>query len=218
MSQAEELQLGIAELGIALNAEAQRKLLDYLALLHKWNQVYNLTAIRDPQQMVSHHLLDSLVVMPYLWAGRWLDVGCGAGLPGLVLAVAQPDWQFALLDSNSKKTGFVRQVTIELGLKNVSVHCERVEGWQPAERFDGIISRAFSELGEFLRSTRHLMAPQGRWAAMKGAPQQELAGVPSGCQVERVISLRVPGLHAARSLVIAACPMTEHHERGSGAI
>ncbi|MDO8812823.1 MAG: 16S rRNA (guanine(527)-N(7))-methyltransferase RsmG [Gallionella sp.] len=205
MSQVEELQRGSAQLGISLGADAQGRLLDYLALLHKWNKVYNLTAIRDPQQMVSNHLLDSLAVMPYLWAGRWLDVGSGAGLPGLVLAVAQPEWQFALLDSNSKKTGFVQQAIIEMGLRNVSVHCARVEEWQPAERFDGIISRAFSELGEFLRSTRHLIAPHGRWAAMKGAPQQELAGVPDGCRVERVIPLQVPGLQAARSLVIAAC-------------
>lgn len=205
MNLAEELQRGIAQLGIALDTEAQGKLLDYLALLHKWNKVYNLTAIRDPQQMVSNHLLDSLAVMPYLWAGRWLDVGSGAGLPGLVLAAAQPDWQFTLLDSNSKKTSFVQQAVIELGLRNVSVHCTRVEEWQPVERFDGIISRAFSELGEFLRSTRHLVAPQGRWVAMKGAPQQELAGVPDGCRVERVIPLQVPGLLAARSLVIATC-------------
>jgi len=203
MKQAEELQQGIVRLGITLDAEAQEKLLDYLALLHKWNKVYNLTAIRDPQQMVSNHLLDSLAVLPHLWEGRWLDVGCGAGLPGLVLAVAQPDWRFALLDSNSKKTGFVQQAVIELDLRNVSVHCERVKSWQPAERFDGIISRAFSELGEFLRSTRHLMAPHGRWVAMKGAPQQELAVLPDGCRVERVIPLQVPGLHAARSLVIA---------------
>ncbi|MDO8293610.1 MAG: 16S rRNA (guanine(527)-N(7))-methyltransferase RsmG [Gallionella sp.] len=205
MNLAEELQRGIAQLGIALDAEAQGKLLDYLALLHKWNKVYNLTAIRDPQQMVSNHLLDSLAVMPHLWAGRWLDVGCGAGLPGLVLAVAQPGWQFTLLDSNSKKTSFVQQAVIELGLRNVNVHCARVEEWQPVERFDGIISRAFSELGEFLRCTRHLVAPQGRWVAMKGAPQQELAGVPDGCRVERVIPLQVPGLLAARSLVIATC-------------
>ena len=205
MNLAGELQLGCAQLGIPLDAGTQGKLLDYLALLHKWNKVYTLTAIRDPQQMVSNHLLDSLAVMPHLWAGRWLDVGCGAGLPGLVLAVAQPDWQFALLDSNSKKTGFVQQAVIELGLCNVSVHCECVEYWRPAERFDGIISRAFSELGEFLRCTRHLMAPQGRWVAMKGAPQQELAGVPDGCRVERVIPLQVPGLLAARSLVIATC-------------
>jgi len=204
MSLAEELQHGVAELGIALGADAQGKLLDYLALLHKWNKVYNLTAIRDQQQMVSNHLLDSLAAMPHLWEGRWLDVGCGAGLPGLVLAVAQPGWQFTLLDSNSKKTSFVQQAIIELGLGNVSVHCARVEEWQPAERFDGIISRAFSDLGDFLRRTRHLLAPHGRWAAMKGAPQQELAGVPDGCRVERVIPLQVPGLHAARSLVIVS--------------
>ena len=181
------------------------KLLDYLVLLGKWNKVYNLTAIRDPQQMVSHHLLDSLAVMPHLWAGRWLDVGCGAGLPGLVLAIAQPDWQFTLLDSNSKKTGFVQQAVIELGLHNVSVQCARVEEWQPAKKFDGIISRAFAELGDFLLSTRHLIASQGRWAALKGMPAQELASVPQGCRVERVIPLQVPGLHAARSLVIATC-------------
>lgn len=205
MNLAEELQRGIAQLEIALDADAQGKLLDYLALLHKWNKVYNLTAIRDPQQMVSNHLLDSLAVMPHLWAGRWLDVGCGAGLPGLVLAVARPGWQFTLLDSNSKKTSFVQQAVIELCLRNVSVHCARVEEWQPFERFDGIISRAFSELGDFLRCTRHLVAQQGRWVAMKGAPQQELAGVPDGCRVERVIPLQVPGLLAARSLVIATC-------------
>ncbi len=209
MSQAGELRQGIAELGIALDEEGQRKLLDYLALLNKWNRVYNLTAIRDPQQMVSNHLLDSLSVLPYLWPGRWLDVGCGAGLPGLALAVAQPDWQFALLDSNGKKTSFVQQAAIELGLRNVSVYCARVEEWQPAERFDGIISRAFSELGEYLRNTRHLIAPHGRWAAMKGTPQRELAGLPEGCRVERVIPLRVPGLNAARSLVIATCKESE---------
>ena len=207
MKQAEALRQGIAQLGITLGEDAQSKLLDYLALLHKRNKAYNLTAIRDPQQMVSNHLLDSLAVMPHLWAGRWLDVGCGAGWPGLVLAVAQPDWQFALLDINSKKTGFVQQAVIELGLCNVSVHCECVEYWRPAERFDGIISRAFSELGEFLRSTRHLMAPHGRWAAMKGASQQELVELPDGCRVERVIPLQVPGLHAVRSLVIAACDL-----------
>lgn len=210
MSYGEELRRGIAQLGIELDEEKQRKLLDYLALLHKWNKVYNLTAVRDPQQMVSHHLLDSLAVLPYLWPGRWLDVGCGAGLPGVVLAVARPDWQFCLLDSNSKKTSFVQQAVIELGLKNVSVHCERVEEWQPEEKFDGIISRAFTELGDFLRITRHLMVEGGSWAAMKGLAERELAGVPEGCKVERIIPLQVPGLHAARSLVIAACPMVEH--------
>lgn len=209
MNQGEELKSGIAKLGITLSTDAQNKLLDYLALLHKWNKVYNLTAIRDPQQMVSNHLLDSLAVMPHLWPSRWLDVGCGAGLPGVVLAIALPDWQFTLLDSNSKKTSFVQQAIIELGLPNASVLCARVEEWQPPERFDGIISRAYTELGDFLRSTRHLMAEHGRWAAMKGSPEQELAGVPGGCRVERVIPLQVPGLQAARSLVIATCNRSE---------
>jgi len=201
----EELQHGCEQLGIALNTEAQRTLLEYVALLHKWNKVYNLTAIRDQQQMVSNHLLDSLAVLPYLWPRRWLDVGCGAGLPGVVLAVAQPDWQFVLLDSNSKKTSFVQQVIIELGLRNVVVYCSRVEKWQTTERFDGIISRAFTGLGDFIVKTRHLMAPQGRWAAMKGIAEQELANIPEGCRVERVIPLQVPGLCAARSLVIGIC-------------
>jgi 16S rRNA (guanine527-N7)-methyltransferase len=205
MNLAEELQRGIAQLHIVLSTDAQNKLIDYVALLHKWNKIYNLTAIRDPQQMVSNHLLDSLAVMPYLWPGRWLDVGCGAGLPGVVLAIAQQDWQFTLLDSNSKKISFVQQAIIELDLSNASVHCKRVEEWQPPERFDGIISRAFTDLGDFFHSTHHLLAEHGRWAAMKGLPEQELTGVPGGCRVERVIPLQVPGLHATRSLVIATC-------------
>jgi len=199
----EALREGIAQLGVTITSEMQEKMLDYLTLLYKWNKVYNLTAIRNYQQMVSNHLLDSLSVMPYLWPNRWLDVGCGAGLPGLVLAVARPDWQFALVDSNSKKTSFVKQAVIELALHNVSVHCVRVEEWQTTMRFDGIISRAFSELEGFLRSTKHLAAPQGRWAAMKGAAGQEMENVPEGWQVEEVITLRVPGVNASRSLVIA---------------
>ena len=198
----EELQRGILELGLKIDAATQHKLLDYLSLLVKWNRVYNLTAIRDPQQMVSHHLLDSLAVLPHLWPGRWLDVGCGAGLPGVVMAIVHPDWSVTLLDSNSKKTGFVQQAVIELGLKNARVCCARVEEFQ-GEKFDGIISRAFTELGDFIGITRHLLAKQGRWAAMKGLPEQELAGVPDDCLVEEVLPLRVPGLDAARSLVIA---------------
>lgn len=205
MNNKEKLQSGIAELGVVLSVEAQDKLLGYLSLLEKWNRVYNLTAIRDPRQMVSNHLLDSIAILPYLWPGRWLDVGCGAGLPGVVMAIARPDWKIELLDSNSKKTGFVQQAIIELGLQNAQIHCVRVEDWHPEPCFDGIVSRAFTELGDFLRVTRHLMADNGRWAAMKGDPKQELATVPSGCEVEQVIPLRVPGLQAARSLVIATC-------------
>ncbi len=205
MNSAEELQRGCAQLNIALSAKEQSNLLAYLALLCKWNKIYNLTAIRDEKQMVSHHLLDSLAVVPYLWTGNWLDVGSGAGLPGIVLAIVRPDWSVTLLDSNSKKTSFVQQVAIELDLQNVHVQCARVEGWKPTEKFDGIISRAFSELGMFLRSTRHLVAKHGRWVAMKGAPEQELVKVPSQCRIEQVIPLQVPGLNAARSLVIASC-------------
>jgi 16S rRNA (guanine527-N7)-methyltransferase len=209
MSQSAELQRGISQLKIALDPDIQAKLLQYLVLLQKWNKVYNLTAIHEPRRMVSYHLLDSLAVMPYLWPKKWLDVGCGAGLPGLVLAIARPDWQFSLLDSNSKKTSFVQQAIIELGLQNAKVYCARVEDWKPAERFDGIISRAFTELGKFLCSTRHLANRNGRWVAMKGAPEQELAGVPDECRVEQIIPLQVPGLGAARSLVIATCKESE---------
>jgi 16S rRNA (guanine527-N7)-methyltransferase len=204
MSLDQELAQGIAELGLIVSAEQQQKLLDHVALLYKWNKTYNLTAIREMQQMVSNHLLDSLAITPYLWPRRWLDVGCGAGLPGLVLAIMHPDWRLTLLDSNSKKTGFVQQAVIELGLKNVIVKCARIEDFQSAEKFDGIVSRAFTELGDFLRVTHRLLAPTGRWAAMKGFAEKELASMPEDCVVEQVITLNVPGLEAARSLVVVA--------------
>ncbi len=203
MPLADELQCGIDRLGLSVSRDTQMQLLDYLALLVRWNKVYNLTAIRDPGQMVIHHLLDSLAVLPYLEGVRWLDVGSGAGLPGLVLAIAKPDCAVTLLDSNSKKTGFMQQAVIELGLANVQVCCARVEDFQPAEKFDGIISRAFTELGDFLRVTRHLIRDQGRWIAMKGLPEAELPGVPTDCLIEKIIPLSVPGLNAARCLVIA---------------
>ena len=198
----ELLQQGIDRLGIAVSRDAQMKLIDYLSLLVKWNRVYNLTAIRDPRQMVVQHLLDSLAVIPHINGERWLDVGSGAGLPGMVLAVARPDWHVTLLDSNSKKTGFLQQAVIELGLGNVQVQCARVEEFHAPDRYDRIISRAFTELGDFLRITRHLIAAQGRWVAMKGLPEQELRWVPDDCLVEKIITLDVPELAAARSLVI----------------
>ncbi len=181
--------------------EVQQKMLAYLALLQKWNKVYSLTAIQ-PEQMVSHHLLDSLAVLPYLWPSRWLDVGSGAGLPGLVLALMRPQWAFTLLDSNSKKTSFVQQVVIELGLRNVTVCCARVEDWQAEEKFDGIISRAFAEVAEFTALTRHLLNHEGGWIAMKGAPEKELERLPAGIVMEQMIPLQVPDLDAARCLVI----------------
>ncbi|MDR2195092.1 MAG: 16S rRNA (guanine(527)-N(7))-methyltransferase RsmG [Gallionellaceae bacterium] len=202
MTAAEKLADGIADLGLAITPDVQHKLMAYLALLQKWNKTYNLTAIRSTEAAVSNHLLDSLAVLPHLWPKRWLDVGAGAGLPGLVLALARPEWEFTLLDSNSKKTGFMQQAAIELGVANVTVCCARVEEWQPAEKFDGIISRAFAKTADFVSLTRHLLAPGGRWAAMKGEPEQELAALPPGVEVEQLVHLQVPELGAARSLVI----------------
>ncbi len=202
MNPAQELATGIEKLGLELSVETQQKLLDYLALMQKWNKVYNLTSIRNLEQMISHHLLDSLAVLPHLWSGNWLDVGCGAGLPGMVLAIACPEWKFTLLDSNSKKTSFVQQAVIELGLKNVNVRCARVEEMQTEDKFEGIISRAFAETAEFVKKTQHLLAKNGRWAAMKGKSAHELQSLPSDIEVERIIPLKVSGVDAARCLVL----------------
>ncbi len=203
MSQAKELTLGITQLGLSVAPEAQQKLLQYLELLYKWNRVYNLTAIRQPEQMVSGHLLDSLAVVPHMWPGCWLDVGCGAGLPGLVLAMACPQWTFTLIDSNSKKTSFVQQAKMELELNNVSVHCGRVESWQAGAKFDGIISRAFTDTAGFVGLTRHLLAQGGGWIAMKAAPKAaELEQLSHDVSVIGVVPLEVPGVVAARCLIM----------------
>lgn len=203
MAEVEILRAGVANLGLELSASNQDKLMAYVELLFKWNKVYNLTAIRNKSEMVSHHLLDTLAIVPHLWPGRWLDVGCGGGVPGLVLAIVRPEWRFTLLDSNTKKTSFVQQAAIELGLENVEIHCGRVEDWNPAYKFDGIISRAFADLADFMNVSRHLIAPSGRWAAMKGQPEPEVALITRDFEIESIVSLKVPGLQAARSLVIA---------------
>jgi 16S rRNA (guanine527-N7)-methyltransferase len=199
-SERQILIAGAEKLGMELSADAQAKLLQYMALMQKWNKVYNLTAIKSGPEMVTYHLLDSLAILPHLWAGKWLDVGCGGGLPGIVLAIMRPDWEFTLLDSNSKKTGFVQQAVIRLGLKNVRVNTGRVEDWKEDGRYDGIISRAFTEIGNFFSLTERLLAPTGRWAAMKGKLEES---IPSQYKVDQIISLQVPGLDASRSLVIA---------------
>ncbi|MFM2397069.1 MAG: ribosomal small subunit methyltransferase [Pseudomonadota bacterium] len=196
------LRQGIADLSLTIDDQSQQKMLDYLALLHKWNKTYNLTAIRQPEQMVINHLLDSLAVLPYLWQGKWLDVGCGAGLPGLVLATVKPEWAFTLIDSSSKKTSFVAQAIIELGLKNAQVICGRVEDLPANIKYDGIISRAFSDTQDFIMKTRHLLVAGGGWAAMKGLPEDELMRLPVGISVESIHTLKVPNLLAARSLVV----------------
>lgn len=198
MTPHEALDRGLAGLGFELPGGARDKLLQYVALLQKWNRTFNLTAIREPVEMVSHHLLDSLAVAPHLRlpaGGRLADVGSGAGLPGIPLAIACPDWTVTLNDSNTKKTAFERQVAIELRLANVAVHEGRVQDWRPARRFSAVISRAFAELSDFVAACRHLVAPGGVLAAMKGAAPAAFAGA-------ETIRLNVPLLDAERHLVL----------------
>jgi len=199
------LERGLADLALALPSGASEKLLAYLALLAKWNQTYNLTAIRDPLQAVSHHVLDSLVVLRELsgYAGAIVDVGSGGGLPGIPLAIADPARVVTLNDASEKKGAFLRQAVIELGLSNATVHVGRVEDWRPASGFAVVISRGFASLVEFLERCRHLAAPSGVLAAMKGAyPRDELAQVPADCDCREVRRLKVPLLDAERHLVL----------------
>jgi len=200
---ATELEQGVSELGLAVSAEQQARLLQYLVLLEKWNQVYNLTAIRDLGKMVSAHLLDSLSVVPFLSGESMLDVGSGAGLPGIPVALVRPDWEVTLLDSNHKKAAFLRQAAADLCLRNANVVCERVESWLAPRGFDVIISRAFADLGEFVLQTERLLAPGGVFAAMKGLrPFEELERLPPQFRVKDVRALKVPGLDAQRHLVL----------------
>lgn len=196
------LDRGLGEMALALPAGARERLLDYVALLVKWNRTYNLTAIRDPLAMVAHHLLDSLAVLPHLplaaERGRLADAGSGAGLPGIPIAIARPGWRIALAESSQKKSAFLRQAAIELRLSNVEVHEGRVEAWRPELLFDVVISRAFAALEEFIAACRHLVAPGGVLAAMKGTAPQNLS------PDRLLIPLHVPLLNAQRHLVL--CP------------
>ncbi len=197
------LDRGLGELMLELPAGAKDKLLRYLRLLGKWNRTYNLTAIRDPLNMVSNHLLDSLAVLGHLPPGSLADVGSGAGLPGIPIAIAEPRRAVTLSEASEKKSAFLRQATIELDLVNAQVKPGRVEQWRPEERFTVVISRAFAELAQFLSACRHLVAPGGTLAAMKGAfPSGELARVPSDADCGRVVRLNVPLLNAERHLVL----------------
>jgi len=196
----DKLSQGLTELGVDLDAATQLKLLDYLALLEKWNKVHNLTAVRDPNDMVTLHLLDSLSVLPHIKSGRLLDVGSGAGLPGIPLAIVRPDLQVTVMDSNHKKASFMRQAKATLALPNLEVVCGRVEEFQPEHKFDMVISRAFSDIAEFMRLTAHLCAEGGVWLAMKGVyPYDELARIKG--PLSEVVPLNVPGLQAQRHLV-----------------
>lgn len=200
---ARQLSRGAEQMGIALSEHQAEQLLAYMALLNKWNKAYNLTAVRDPNEMVSRHLLDSLSVLPHIEQGRWLDVGSGGGMPGVILAIMLPDSDFTLLDSNGKKTRFLTQVRLELGLDNMQVVNSRVEAFSPDRPFDGIVSRAFSSLADFTELTRHLSTPQTRWLAMKGLyPQDELQALADDFRVQRSIELSVPGSDASRHLLV----------------
>lgn len=197
------IDAGLRDLAVVLDTQQQEKLLAYLQLLQKWNRVYNLTAIRDLTKMVSHHLLDSLSILPHLRCERLLDVGTGAGLPGIPLAIARPAMSVTMLDSSHKKATFVQQCSLELGLQNAATVCARVDQWQAPESFDAIVSRAFADLAEFARLVRPHLSSNGRLLAMKGLyPYEELAQLPTDLKVEAVIPLTVPGLGAQRHLVV----------------
>lgn len=202
---AEELAQGALELGVEVSPKQQQQLLAYLALLIKWNKAYNLTAVRDPDEMVSRHLLDSLSVQPFvLDAGdNWLDVGSGGGMPGIPLAILFPERRFTLLDSNGKKTRFLTQVKLELKLANLEVIHSRVEAFKPEQAFSGIVSRAFSSLEDFANWTRHLGDGRSQWLAMKGVhPDDELQALPADFRLAATHVLKVPGCQGQRHLLI----------------
>lgn len=196
------LSEALVSMGLDIHPEAQLRLIDYIGLLSKWNGTYNLTAIHEPAKMLTHHLLDSLAVLPHVKPGRLLDVGSGAGLPGIPLAIARPDLSVTLIDASHKKAAFMQQATIELGLNNVAVIHGRVETLQADPFFAQIISRAFSDLNDLVRLTRHLLAEGGVWLAMKGVYPNEEVRLLRGACISQVHALNVPGLGAERQLIV----------------
>ncbi|OCR25476.1 16S rRNA methyltransferase [Pseudomonas syringae] len=200
---AEELSRGAQQLGVNLSESQHTQLLAYLALLIKWNKAYNLTAVRNPDEMVSRHLLDSLSVVPFIEGPRWLDVGSGGGMPGIPLAILFPEMKVTVLDSNGKKTRFLTQVKLELKLDNLEVIHSRAESYQPAVPFTGIVSRAFSSLEDFTGWTRHMGDTDTRWLAMKGLhPADELVALPADFYLDSAQALTVPGCQGQRHLLI----------------
>ncbi|EKN4687396.1 16S rRNA (guanine(527)-N(7))-methyltransferase RsmG [Yersinia ruckeri] len=190
--------------GISLPDQQKQQLVGYVELLHKWNKTYNLTSVRDPEQMLIRHILDSIVVNPHLQGQRFIDVGTGPGLPGIPLAIVRPDSHFTLLDSLGKRVRFLRQVQHELGLNNIEPVQSRVEDFSGEPGFDGVISRAFASLDDMLSWCHHLPSrPEGRFYALKGVcPDDELATLPKGIQLESVVRLLVPELDGERHLII----------------
>jgi 16S rRNA (guanine527-N7)-methyltransferase len=204
------LQAGIAELGLAPDAQASEQLLDYVDLLARWNATYNLTAVRDPAEMIERHLLDSLAVAPFVRGDSLADLGTGAGLPGIPLAILAGERQHTLIDSNGKKTRFLREAMRTLGLANVRVEQVRVE--DARGQYDCITARAFATLAEMLTLGGHLLAPNGIWLALKGVlKKDEILGVPAGFVVADIKPLQVPGLGAARHVAIIRRSQTQEH-------
>ncbi|MGN6707186.1 MAG: 16S rRNA (guanine(527)-N(7))-methyltransferase RsmG [Rhodanobacter sp.] len=196
-----QLEQGIAALGLQLPADAVPRLLDYLALLERWNGAYNLTAVRDPAEMVTRHLLDSLAILPFVHGHSLADLGTGPGLPGIVLAIAAPGREILLVDSNGKKVRFLREAIRSLKLEGVRAEQSRVE--DVAGQFDCVTARAFASLADMLAWGGHLLAPGGIWLAMKGKqPEDELPGIPDGFVVRATHELHVPGLPAERHLLV----------------
>ena len=200
---ADVLKQGIAALELNLGEAQVEKLLDYLALLNKWNSVYNLTSVRDPMQMVTLHVLDSLAAVPaFAGAQNVLDVGAGGGLPGMVLAISRPDMKVAMIDTVHKKTAFLNQVKAELELANVTVYTKQVQQLEVKTKFDVITSRAFADLSDFVNWSGHLLQEGGQFIALKGtAPEDERERLPAPWKVQKLQPLAVPGLDAERHLV-----------------
>lgn len=206
----ESLAAGLGTLGLALPVGAQERLLQYLELLTKWTVVYNLTAIREPARMITHHLLDSLAVLPTLdalvgdvQAAHVLDIGSGAGLPGVPIALARPHWQVTMREPVQKKVAFMTQAVAELGIGNAAPSLGRVEDLRAPRGFDIVISRAFSDLASFAEAALPNLASSGRIVAMKGVhPDEELRDLPDTVRVERTVALRVPGVDGARHLIV----------------
>ncbi|MYL93945.1 16S rRNA (guanine(527)-N(7))-methyltransferase RsmG, partial [Citrobacter werkmanii] len=193
----------LADAGISLTDHQKNQLIAYVDMLHKWNKAYNLTSVRDPNEMLVRHILDSIVVAPYLKGGRFIDVGTGPGLPGIPLSIVRPEAHFTLLDSLGKRIRFLRQVQHELGLTNITPVQSRVEEFPSEPPFDGVISRAFASLNDMVSWCHHLPGQNGRFYALKGQlPEEEIASLPAEFSVESVEKLRVPQLDGERHLVV----------------
>ena len=201
--QLQRLREGLAQLQLQASSAQQRQMLEYLELLAKWTRAYNLTAVTDTLEMVSRHLLDSLSVAPWLEGSSFIDIGTGAGLPGIPLAILFPERHFTLLDSAGKRTRFLTQVQLALSLRNIDIVQSRVQNYVPAQRYDGILSRAFAALADMINDCKHLCSPNGHFYAMKAqVSQSEIAALPATVLVEQRIQLTVPFEPAARQLIV----------------